>query len=172
MHIIVLGGVNDKYELDNFTKLRVKKAIELVKKNDKKYILHFSGGYRWCSDFSQAKVCKQFFLKTNNHIENDSIRIILHENNNHTVDEAINFGFYLKDKTEPSIIITNDWHYERVKYLFTIVFQCYKITNYEIIGVESGSCGSYLVDNEKKKLQQLKNNPYDKWKNWLVNNDC
>ena len=174
MNIIVLGGSNDTEEnLNLFTKHRCEKANFLLNEKQEKCNIHFSGGFNKKfnnTNISHAIICKKYFLTLNyNVLEN---QLFLHEENNNTVDEAIHFGNYFKQNHyEEIIIITNDWHYNRVKYLFEKVFNFYKIKNYEIIGVESKSNIELIEKEETEKLEQLKKNPYGKWKSWLINNN-
>lgn len=170
MNIVILGGSNDNdCKLNIFTKNRCIYANSILN-NKKKNKIHFSGGGNKKfnnTNISHSTICKKYFLNLNNNIQ--EYDTILHELNNNTVDEAINFGNYFKQNHyEEIIIITNDWHYERVKYLFDKVFNFYKIKNYKIIGVESTSDIELIEKEEAEKLEQLKNNPYGKWKSWLI----
>ena len=169
MNIVVLGGTNDiEGNLNLFTKDRCIYANSILD-NKKKYIIHFSGGFNKKfnkTNDSHSNICKKYFLTLNNI---DEKYIYLHEENNNTVDEAINFGNYFKQNSyKEIIIITNDWHYKRVKYLFDKVFNFYKIKNYKIIGLESKSDTELIEKEEAKKIEQLKKNPYGKWKSWLI----
>ena len=171
MNIIILGGSNDNDgKLNLFTKLRCDKANFILNEKHEKYILHFSGGFNKKfnnTNISHSIICKKYFLnlKNNKH----QYDIVLHELNNNTVDEAIHFGNYFKQNFyKEIIIITNDWHYKRVKYLFDKVFNFYEIKNYRIIGVESTPDIKLIEKEESEKIEQLKKNPYGKWKSWLI----
>jgi hypothetical protein len=176
MHIIVLGGSNDeKGDLDDFTRKRCDKSIEIIKKNNEKnIILHFSGNVnnkfnKMQNPLSHSILCKKYFRNIIKLFPEKNIN--LHESNNCTVDEAINFGNYFKNSKSKILIITNDWHYERVNYLFSKVFNFNKINNFKIISVKSNINKIInIIKEEKLKLDQLKNNPYGKWNEWLVNN--
>ena len=173
MNILVLGGTNNtKGELSLFTKKRCEKAMLLLNKKQQNYKIHFSGGFNKKfnkTDISHANICKSYFLKLNNVIHENEL--LLHEENNNTVDEAIYFGNYFKTNNyKEIIIITNDWHYNRVKYLFNKVFNTYNITSYNMIGIESENLNIKLIEEEKIKLDILKNHPYGTWEKWLKNN--
>jgi RimJ/RimL family protein N-acetyltransferase len=174
MDIIVLGGENnDNYELTDLTKLRIIETGNIVSNLGKKCTLHFSGGLNKKfnnTDISHAKICQNFFKNIMNDCDFKNITINLHENNNSTVEEAIHFGNYLKNVQENIIIITNDWHKERVEYLFSIVFDFYEINKYEVIGIESNTINKDLLQSEKLKIDQLKEKPYGIWKDWIINN--
>jgi len=96
--------------------------------------------------------------------------MVLHKNNNNTVEEAIYFGNYFKNCNSEIKIITNDWHYNRVNYLFSKVFDFFEIKNYEIIKVKSNNIAKNLSKEEKEKLDQLIKNPYGTWNKWMKNN--
>ena len=109
-----------------------------------------------------SELCKKYFLSLSSlALEQE---IILHENNNCTVDEAIHFGKYFKNSTEQIIIITNDWHIERVKYLFNMTFRYYKIKNYHF---DYTNTDLKPLEIETLKLQQLKNSPYGTLLQWI-----
>ena len=168
MNIIVLGGSNDNEEnLDLYTKNRCIHANSILN-NKKKHKIHFSGGLNKKfneTNITHSKICKKYFLTLNNINEKN---IFLHEENNNTVDEAIHFGNYFKiNNYKEIIIITNDWHYKRVKYLFDKVFGSYDIKNYQIIGIESTSDIKLIEKEESEKLEQLKKKPYGNWKEFL-----
>ena len=168
MNVVVLGGSNDiEGNLNIFTKDRCNKA-KLILNKEKEYKIHFSGGFNKKfnkTNISHSIICKNYFSTIN---KIDEKFIFLHEENNNTVDEAIHFGNYFKKNDyKEIIIITNDWHYKRVKYLFDKVFNCYEIKNYRIIGVESTSDIKLIEKEEAKKIEQLKKNPYGEWKKFL-----
>lgn len=174
MNIVILGGSNDNEgKLNLFTKHRCDRANFILNGKEGECNIHFSGGFNKKfnkSNISHTIICKKYFLNLNNNTQ--EYDIVLHELNNNTVDEAINFGNYFKTNSyKEIIIITNDWHYNRVKYLFDKVFNSYKIKNYEIIGVESKSNIELIEKEEAEKLEQLKQNPYGKWKSWLIHNN-
>lgn len=169
MNILVLGGSNDNNgNLNLYTKERCHQAFHLLNKNKEICHIHFSGGFNKKfnnTNISHSNICKKYFLTLTNINEK---YIFLHEENNNTVDEAIHFGNYFKQNSyKEIIIITNDWHYKRVKYLFDKVFNFYKIKNYKIIGVESKSDTELIEKEEAKKIEQLKKNPYGEWKKFL-----
>ena len=168
MIIIVLGGTNNiNCELSEFTKNRCDKCIDLID-NEKDYDIHFSGGLNKKfnrSNISHSEICKRYFL---NKIDNKNYgNIYLHEINNNTVDEAINFGIYFCNSQDEIKIITNEWHVNRVNYLFSKTFKFYNIKKFKIISVISKEIDKNLESEECKKLSQLIKNPYGTWKDWL-----
>ena len=176
MHILILGGTNDLHGcLDDYTKKRCDKAIELVKDIHTcihKCIVHFSGGFndrfnKMKNNISHSDLCMKYFLENITHFDNENM--LLHKNNNSTVDEAINIGDYLKNTTENIKIITNDWHMERVKYLFNKTFLFYNINNFEFISIDSINeiHKTVLTKENNEKLEQLINKPNGIWKEWL-----
>ncbi len=168
MKIIVLGGTNDlDLQLNKCTKLRCNYASKI----NKNYDIHFSGGFNKKfnqTDTSHAEICRKYFEKID---KSHKSKLFLHLENNNTVDEAIYFGNYFKNNSDKIIIITNDWHYKRVYYLFSKTFNFNKISNFEIIGIESLNHDLELIHEEEIKVNQLKSNPYGTWKEWLVNNN-
>lgn len=172
MNIIVLGGINDsKGELNLFTKNRCKLASFLTNEKQKECKIHFSGGVNKkfnSTKVDHASICKKYFLNLNDNLSEN--QLFLHKENNNTVDEAIYFGNYFKmNDYKEIIIITNDWHYNRVKYLFDKVFNFYELQNYKIMHIKSSTLNSELIKEEREKLEQLKNKPYGKWQSWLIN---
>jgi hypothetical protein len=191
MNLIILGGTNDeKGELHKFTKNRILKCCEMLlaykdHKDDKNedITIHFSGGFNKKfnkTSISHADICKNYFIGVNKN--NFQYDIRLHEKNNNTVEEAIHFGKFFENNTTSIKIITNDWHCERVKYLFNKVFHFYNIRNYELICVNTDNVDNIennymrndlytnLLLEESNKLKQLKEKPYGIWKEWLFNN--
>lgn len=168
MKIIVLGGTNDKQgNLSDYTK----KRCNFASKINNNYEVHFSGGFNKKfnqADKSHAEICRKYFKTIN---KSPKSKLFIHEETNNTVDEAIYFSNYFKNNNNKIIIITNDWHYERVYYLFSKTFMFNKINNFEIIGVESVDYNSELINEEKIKIKQLKSNPYGIWKEWLSKNN-
>ena len=170
MHIIVLGGCNDENgNLLEDTKNRCDKVIELLSKNKElleNINIHFSGGFnkkfnKMINPISHSELCYNYFKSKFNFINIKNI--FLHKLNNCTVDESINFGKYLENCNEDVIIITNDWHMNRVKYLFEKTLNFYKIKNFKFIEVFSKN----NYPEEINKLNQLKNNPYGSFLNWI-----
>ena len=173
LNLIILGGTNnDKGELNNFTKNRIIRCYELLLNYEGKNVtIHFSGGYNEKfnkTNISHSEICLNYFKYLNKN--NCNVMNNLHINNNNTVDEAINFGKYFQNNNSEIKIITNDWHCDRVKYLFKKVFDFYNIKNYEIIGIDSNILDKNLLNAEKTKIKELKEKPYGTWKKWLVNN--
>ena len=167
MHILILGGNNDdKFELSSQTKIRIDKVVDMT--NVENTIYHFSGGLHSMynnTNRAHCEICKDYFLSC---IPNKP-KIVLHENNTNTVEEAIYFGNYFNKnhKNNNIQIVTNDWHRPRVVYLFGIAFSYFNITNYNIIGVESKDPTLEHYSNERIKLNELIHNPYGKWKLFL-----
>ena len=90
------------------------------------------------------------------------------EENDNTIDEAINIGKYLVDNNSNNvIIITSNWHMNRVKYLFEKVFEL--IDNVKIEYIETDENEIELEKEEKIKLYNLKHKPYGKWKEYILN---
>ena len=173
INFIILGGTNnEKGELNNYTKNRIIKCYQMLSNlKDRDITIHFSGGFNEKfnkTNISHSKICFNYFEELNKNKYN--VKKELHINNNNTVDEAINFGKYFQNYNSEIKIITNDWHSDRVKYLFKKVFDFYEISNYEIIGVESNILDKNLLDVERTKIKELKEKPYGLWKKWLVNN--
>jgi RimJ/RimL family protein N-acetyltransferase len=173
MDIVILGGINDKKGiLNNFTKERIDKCYEILPDFEGKNInIHFSGGYNIefnDTNISHSKICLNYFEKFDTIKYN--IKNILHIHNNNTVEEAINFGNYFKNSNSKIIIITNDWHIKRVKYLFEKTFEYYNIINYNFINVKSSIVNKIIIQNQFDKLKELTEKPYGIWKEWLINN--
>lgn len=173
INLVVLGGINnDKGVLSDFTKKRIIKCYEML--DDLKHrntSIHFSGGFNENfnkTNVSHSQICVNYFEELNK--KNYTIKKELHTNNNNTVDEAINFGECFQNCNSEIKIITNDWHIDRVSYLFKKVFDFYEITNYEFISIKSDILDNARINDEKKKVKQLKENPYGTWKKWLINN--
>ena len=168
MNILVLGGTNDSNKiLNKYTKNR----CDYANKINNNYNIHFSGGFNKKfnkTDTSHAKICKEYFESISNFTNN---KLHIHEKTNNTVEEALYFGNYFKNFNNKIIIITNDWHYKRVNYLFSKVFKFNKINNFEIVGLTSDNDISKLINEEKLKVEQLKNKPYGIWKEWLLYNN-
>lgn len=171
-NLIILGGSNDLTgELKDFTKKRIQKCYDIVSElKEDDITIHFSGGFNKKfnqSQYSHSELCYNYFKKIN--INNYNFKKEFHINNNNTVEEAINFGKYF-EKTESIIkIITNDWHNNRVCYLFNKVFEFYGIKNYEIISIKSDIIDNKIIKEEKIKLENLINKPYGLWKTWMIN---
>lgn len=177
MHIIVLGGCNDENgNLLEDTKNRCDKAVEILSKiKDKKSLenihIHFSGGFnkkfnKMINPLSHSELCYNYFKSKFNLINMN--KIFLHKSNNCTVDESINFGKYLENSNDNVLIITNNWHINRVKYLFEKTFNFYKINNFKFIEVYSKN----NYPEEVIKLDELKKNPYGTFLDWInqINN--
>ena len=164
MYIFIAGGGNDKDgNLSEFTKRRLEKFYEVYEKY--KYLnpkIIISGGFRF-SIISHCALIKNEILKK---IPNILFEKEFIENNN-TVDEAINISDYLSLKNDnfKLIIITSNWHMERVKYLFNQTLK--KLNNLEIEYISTFEEDNILVEEDKKKLNFLKINPYDKWKKYI-----
>ena len=169
LNIIILGGVNNnKGELSNYTKDRIKKCYDLLHKNSNDINLHFSGSFRFNdTKIIHSQICCNYFNEIN--INNLNVNKVLHTNKS-TIEEALHFGNYFKNTDSKIQIITNDWHSKRVKYLFDKVFEINKITNYEIISVISNTLDKKIIQDEINKVRELEENPYGLWKEWLVNN--
>lgn len=172
MNIVILGGSNDEFGiLDVYTKKRCQESVKCLKNIDEKDVnIHFSGGYdkkfnKANSQISHAILCRDY-MKTLINLE--TFNIVLHEQNNCTVDEAINFCDYFKNSTQSIFFITNDWHMKRVKYLFSKTLKFYNITNVEFISDNSDNIE--LTKEDEGKIEQLINKPYGRWKKWLVSN--
>ena len=168
MHIVVLGGCNDKNNLlDIYTKERCDRTIDTISNlNSSDIKVHLSGGMNENfnkSNTNHSEICKNYILSKVNFNN-----FILHSENNSTIDEAINFGKCFENNVEEILIISNDWHIERVKYLFNKTFKFYNIQNYKFISIESNNLK--LKEQNKVKVNQLINKPYGIWKDWLVNN--
>jgi len=163
MYIVILGGDNDiSGNLSNSTLMRLKKFDEIYnnyKKNNPKIII--SGGFR----FSQISHCSIIKKKLQNKYPNIEINKEFEENND-TIDEAINIGKYLVDNNSNNvIIITSNWHMNRVKYLFEKVFEL--IDNIKIEYIETDENEIKLEKEEELKLYNLKHKPYGKWKEYI-----
>ena len=163
MHIIILGGDNDiSGNLSNSTLARLEKFNEIYniyKNSDPKIII--SGGFR----FSKMSHCSIVKKELQNKNPNIKINKKFEENNN-TVDEAINIGNYLKDCNSKHVtIITSNWHMSRAKYLFEKVFEL--IDNIKIDYFETYENEIKLEKEEEIKLYNLKHKPYGKWKEYI-----
>ena len=160
MYIIVLGGDNDlNGNLSLQMLARLKKFNEVYdkyKKNEPKIII--SGGFRF-SKISHSNIVKKFMLE-----KYPNINIVKEfEENNNTVDEAINIGNYLRNNVERILIITSNWHLPRAKYLFGKVFE----KNNSIEYMETNENEPKLKQEEETKLYNLKTKPYGKWKEYI-----
>ena len=165
MYLVILGGDNDvSGNLSNSTLVRLKKFDEIYnnyKNNDPKIII--SGGFR----FSKMSHCSIIKKELQNKYPNIVINKEFEENNN-TIDEAINIGKHLIDNNSNNvIIITSNWHMNRVKYLFGKVFEL--IDNVKIEYIETDENEIELEKEEKNKLYNLKHKPYGKWKEYILN---
>ena len=141
MHILVLGGCNDENEfLDNYTKERCDKVITIINHSDENNSIkkvHLSGGMNENfnkSNSNHSEICKNYILSKVNFNN-----FILHSENNSTIDEAIYFGKYFENIIDNIIIFSNDWHIERVKYLFNKTFKFYNVTNFKFISIKSNN---------------------------------
>ena len=173
MNIVILGGTNnEKGELNNYTKNRIIKCHQMLSNiKDKDNTIHFSGGFNKKfnkTTTSHSEICKNYFEELNKNKYN--IKKQMHIKNNNTVDESINFGKYFQYSNSEIKIITNDWHINRVKYLFDKVFDFYEITKYEFVSIESKIPDKKLIEYEINKIKQIKEKPYGDWKKWLINN--
>lgn len=172
MHIVVLGGTNDKNGiLSDFTKKRVEKCYEMLDNDQNDIYVHFSGGLNEKfnnTNISHSKLCINYFNQINK--LNIKINEQIHEKNNNTVDEAIHFGEYFANNNVNIKLITNDWHINRVKYLFEKTFEYYNILNYEFINIKSDIKNEILIEDEASKVKVLTEKPYGLWKEWLVKN--
>jgi RimJ/RimL family protein N-acetyltransferase len=172
MDIIVLGGTNDKNgKLSDFTQKRIDKCYEMLPEfieND--ITIHFSGGFNAAfndTNIAHSKICMHYFEELEyNHY---NIKKMLHVHNNNTVEEAIYFGQYFQNSNSNIIIITNDWHIPRVKYLFGKTFEYYNIINYECVNITSVILDETIIQDELHKVKELTENPYGIWKKWLMN---
>ena len=161
--IIILGGKNNKKGiLTDFTINRIEIALKIIKKQKTKVIL--SGGYRF-SSISHCTIVKKYLI---NKYPSINIEKEFIENNN-TVDESINIGTYLlKQQYHGNItIITSPWHLPRAKYLFDIVFSRNKLINLNYITYQSNMEMKQYEKEEQKKLKQLKETPFGKWKTYI-----
>ena len=166
MYIIILGGQNDKEgNLSNCTIKRLDKFYEIynLHKNINPKII-ISGGCRF-SNIPHCFYIKQKLLDiipdiniTKEFIENDT-----------TIDEAINMCEYFKNVNYYGniIIITSNWHMERVKYLFNKVFEL--INNIKIEYIETNEHNKQIEIEEVDKLYNLKYKPYGKWSEYIIN---
>lgn len=189
MHIVVLGGTNDKNGiLSDCTKKRIEKCYEMLDNNNQNTVnVHFSGGFNKkfnSTNISHSNLCINYFNQINT--SNNNINVKIHDKNNNTVDEAIHFGEYFAnyvccldylqlqdayyDNDLNIKLITNDWHMNRVKYLFEKTFEYYNILNYEFISVKSDIEDEIFIENEKIKVKDLIQKPYGSWKEWLIKN--
>jgi len=168
MHIVVLGGTNDDHGiLSDFTKKRIEKCYEMLY-NESNVNVHFSGGFNEkfnSTNISHSQLCVNYFEQINK--LNIKINKQMHEKNNNTVDEAIHFGEYFKNNDSKIKIITNDWHINRVIYLFEKTFKYYNVSNYEFISIKSNTEDEILIQNETNKIKELNLSPYGKWKEFL-----
>jgi hypothetical protein len=169
MHIVILGGTNDHNGiLSDFTKKRIEKCYLILDSDHNNVNLHFSGSFRFNdTNIIHSQICCNYFNQINE--KKYDVNINLHTNKS-TIEEAIHFGEYFKNNDEKIKIITNDWHINRVKYLFEKTFEYYNIKNYELINVVSETIDETLIQNETNKVKELIEKPYGLWKEWLVNN--
>ena len=161
--IIILGGKNNNDGiLTDFTINRLETALKTIKKQHIKVIL--SGGYRFSST-AHCTIVKKYLI---NSYPSINIEKEFTENNN-TVDESINIGTYLlKQQYHGNItIITSPWHLPRAKYLFDIVFSRNKSINLNYITYQSNIEMKQYEKEEQKKLKQLKEAPFGKWKTYI-----
>jgi hypothetical protein len=165
MYIFIAGGGNDiDGALFNFTKKRLERFYELYesyKHLNPKIII--SGGFRF-SKISHCELIKNEILQKypNILIEKEFIE------NNDTIDEAINISEYLSLKKYMGklIIITSNWHMNRIKYLFNQTFK--RLNNVEIEYINTFEEDNTFIEEEKEKLNILKTNSYGKWKKYMM----
>ena len=158
MYVVILGGQNDHNGiLSEFTKKRIEKFYEIYKCNKNLKVI-LSGGFRF-STISHCKIVRKIITK-------EIPDIIIEkefEQNNDTIDEAINLAKYFSkiDYSGQIIILTSNWHLDRSKYLFDTTFKNINKINLEYITTNENN--TQYIKNEKIKLDELINNPYGKW---------
>ena len=128
MHIVILGGTNDHNGiLSDFTKRRIEKCYTILDSDHTNVNVHFSGSFRFNdTNIIHSQICCNYFNQINE--KKYDVNVHLHTNKT-TIEEAIHFGEYFKNCGEKIKIITNDWHMNRVKYLFEKSFEFYNIKN-------------------------------------------
>ena len=167
MYIIILGGNNDQNgNLSNSTLERLYTFVDVYEQYkllNPKIII--SGGYRF-SEVSHCELIKNKILQIypKKLFEKEFIE------NNDTVDEAINISNYIEKikYIGKIIIITSNWHMNRVKYLFNKTFE--KLKNVDIDFIEAYDNNDTCINEEKYKLEQLIHTPYGKWLEYI--NGC
>lgn len=107
------------------------------------------------SKHSHASYAKAYLIK-NGLLEKDFLEFAL---SGHTVDDAVKVKPILSRFHNPNvIIITSDYHIERVKLIFEEILAAYKL---EFVGVESNidkEQFQLLVKHEKKRIHTIKEN--------------
>ena len=167
MYIIILGGGNDEEgNLADFTLNRIHIFFEIYHtlKDKAQCKVVLSGGYRF-STISHSELVKQYILN-----KEPQINIVKEfiENNN-TVDEAIHISNYFENINYAGkiIIITSSWHINRAKYLFNITFKHLNLIHLKYSIYENEKEKAEFDEEEKEKLEVLKNNPWGKWREYI-----
>lgn len=154
--IIVLGSENSENgELGSIAKDRLKKCLEIFSDD---YLIACSGG--WGAHFNvsenpHAQYAIDFLL--GNGISKEVILPpILSE---HTVDDAVKIKSFFKNKKDFEIlIVTSDFHLERVELIFEEVLKGYKLAFLPAKSSLSKSQFLEKVDHEKKAVASILEN--------------
>lgn len=142
MFVVVLGGGIDlQGNIPSYVYNRLDKAIELHQKLHCKILL--SGEYSFLYDkvkppFTEAFKMEQYLLDK----EIPQEDIFKEERSKDTIGNAYYSKkyFFIPEKQKEAIIITSDFQFERVKYIFNKIFGSdYKL---KIIGIKSDLPGS------------------------------
>ena len=164
MNIVILGGENDKKgNLSEFTKKRLDKFDEVYgsyRDNGEDPKIIISGGFRF-SEMSHCSLVKEHLLSKypGLNIEKEFIE------NDNTVDEAINIAEYFSNRSGLVVVITSDWHLERVRYLFGRTFE--ELSKLEIVYVATQENEEQREKDESVKMHELIHNSYGAWKEYL-----
>uniref|UniRef100_A0A6C0E665 DUF218 domain-containing protein n=1 Tax=viral metagenome TaxID=1070528 RepID=A0A6C0E665_9ZZZZ len=164
MYIIILGGSNDEnnnLSVSTISRLNCFNDTYKLYKHIKPKII-ISGGYRF-SKKAHCKIIKEYILTIQPEclIEKEFIE------NNDTIDEALSICSYLSSINYNGCIkiITSSWHMGRAKYLFNITSNHLK--NMEIEYIDAYEINEVYLEEEKNKLNQLIENPYGKWLDYI-----
>ncbi|MBU3905253.1 MAG: YdcF family protein [Nanoarchaeota archaeon] len=154
--ILVLGELlkPDGSISDNLRK-RLDKSVELINESCSHQII-VSGGYGFLAPYkpsiTEAKAMKEYLVKIHGAPED---RILMEEESKDTIGNA----YFVKSKyLEPNewnkiLIVTSDFHTERVKYVFRKVLGPQYL--FDIVGVESDASDKEL-EMEKKIIGFIK----------------
>lgn len=154
--LVVLGSPNSSDgELCAISKSRLNYCINIFAKGN---LLVCTGG--WGAHFNTAKYAHAHYAKAylieQGLSENDFLDFALSK---HTVDDAVKLIPILEPFKNPNVVvITSDYHLERVKLIFTEILKNYSL---KFIGVTSNlSKLEYndLVKHENKRVQAIKEN--------------
>ncbi len=160
--IIVLGSPNDDQgNLSRMALARAKAALSSFKKHPS-YKFLLTGGYG--KGFNKTNKPHAFYLKK--YLQSQGISeasFVEFAESSYTADDAFK-ALPIVKKYQPKelLIISSDFHMERVKYIFDKVFFGYSLSYLAAAYLDNSSASEVkrLIEHEKKTLEDLQD---DKW---------